>query len=63
MQAPETPQPTSQLAPKQHGDGVARRESGSILADALASMTLARIISLNLVLLTIDVIGHVSLNL
>ncbi len=61
MQAPETPQPTTALAPKH--DGVAMRGSGSVLADALASMTLARIISLNLVLLTIDVIGHVSLNL
>ena len=62
MQAPETPQPTSTLPPQQHG-GVAKRETGTVLADALASMTLARIISLNLVLLSIDVIGHVSLNL
>jgi hypothetical protein len=61
MQAPETPQPPTKLA-TQH-DGVAKRESGTALADVLASMTLARIISLNLVLLTIDVIGHVSLNL
>ncbi len=61
MQAPETPQPTAASAP-QH-QGVARRERGTVLADALASMTLARIISLNLVLLSIDVIGHVSLNL
>jgi hypothetical protein len=61
MQAPETPQPTSTSASQQHG--VVKREPGTALADALASMTLARIISLNLVLLSIDVIGHVSLNL
>ena len=61
MQAPETPQPATKLA-AQH-DAVAKREPGTVLADALASMTLARIISLNLVLLSIDVIGHVSLNL
>jgi hypothetical protein len=61
MQAPETPQPTTALRPEK--DGVAKRQSGTVLADALASMTLARIISLNLVLLSIDVIGHVSLNL
>jgi hypothetical protein len=60
MHPAETPPHTGALEPRQRT--VLKRELNAAWSEAFASMTLARIISLNLLLLGLDVIGHISLH-